>query len=510
MSEAFDPYRKWLGIPPSQQPPHHYRLLGIELYESDVEVIDTAAGQRMSYLQELAGGQYVKESQKLLNEVSAARRLLLDPKRKAEYDAELKAKLSTAVPSPPPVAPPPIVRPEVPTGPFVQRSSAPEEETITLNISNATSKLKARDGAPAVKPAAAKTPAAKAPTLKQPSAVGPDAADPHASAASRPVRPRKSINVPAVALVMVVLAGVGVYLARSRSTGVEEYGVEEHGVQVLQPGVVDSSDDAYADRLLQMQKEEQAILKAKLEALNQKPAKDAPSIFNVPNKSAAGPAPTKPTAAPVVIASPTVPQKSIFDLPMTGAATTAAAPATATPSATGATATAASTAPTLSAAEQKAAEDRARAELEASAKAAAAAFTPPGGLPVLVTPSATPTGTAKSSGTAKPSGTPVPSATKLTYSERKAAERAAKAKAAAATPTGTAAAKPIEDVKPTEDAKPNPAADAKPAAADKPASKDPAASQELKPVNAAEPNEAGKKTSAAQAPDKPADDAAKP
>jgi hypothetical protein len=26
----FDPYRKWLGIPPKDQPPHYYRLLGIE------------------------------------------------------------------------------------------------------------------------------------------------------------------------------------------------------------------------------------------------------------------------------------------------------------------------------------------------------------------------------------------------------------------------------------------------------------------------------------------------
>src|SRR5690349_4907560 len=111
MAEAFDPYRKWLGIPPSQQPPHHYRLLGIELFEADPEVIDTAANQRMSYLQELAGGPNVKESQKLLNEVASARRCLLDKKRKEEYDAGLKAKLPAAAPpaATPPV-PPPIAK----------------------------------------------------------------------------------------------------------------------------------------------------------------------------------------------------------------------------------------------------------------------------------------------------------------------------------------------------------------------------------------------------------------
>jgi hypothetical protein len=32
MAADFDPYHKWLGIPPPQQPPHHYRLLGIDLY----------------------------------------------------------------------------------------------------------------------------------------------------------------------------------------------------------------------------------------------------------------------------------------------------------------------------------------------------------------------------------------------------------------------------------------------------------------------------------------------
>ena len=43
MAEGFDPYHKWLGIPPKDQPPNHYRLLGIELFESDPEVIDMAA-----------------------------------------------------------------------------------------------------------------------------------------------------------------------------------------------------------------------------------------------------------------------------------------------------------------------------------------------------------------------------------------------------------------------------------------------------------------------------------
>src|SRR5262245_13277758 len=70
MNGHFDPYYIWLGIPPAQQPPHHYRLLGVEVFESDWEVIDSAANQRMTYLQELASGDHIKESQQLLNAIA--------------------------------------------------------------------------------------------------------------------------------------------------------------------------------------------------------------------------------------------------------------------------------------------------------------------------------------------------------------------------------------------------------------------------------------------------------
>jgi len=39
---AFDPYHRWLGIPPAEQPPNHYRLLSLPLFESDLDVIETA------------------------------------------------------------------------------------------------------------------------------------------------------------------------------------------------------------------------------------------------------------------------------------------------------------------------------------------------------------------------------------------------------------------------------------------------------------------------------------
>lgn len=90
MPEKFDPYYKWLGIPPKDQPPNHYRLLAIEPFEPDSEVIDAAANRLMAYLQELTSGPHIDAAQQLLNEIAAARVCLLSGQRKSAYDAELR------------------------------------------------------------------------------------------------------------------------------------------------------------------------------------------------------------------------------------------------------------------------------------------------------------------------------------------------------------------------------------------------------------------------------------
>ena len=89
----FDPYHKWLGIPPKDQPPHHYRLLAIDLFESDADVIDAAANRQMAYVQQRAMGEHQGDSQRLLNELSAARVCLLNPQKKRAYDAKLREQL---------------------------------------------------------------------------------------------------------------------------------------------------------------------------------------------------------------------------------------------------------------------------------------------------------------------------------------------------------------------------------------------------------------------------------
>lgn len=102
MSEQFDPYRKWLGIPPEEQPPHHYRLLGLVPFESDTEVIATAADGRMALLKQFQNGPFSSYSQQLLNEVAAARLCLLQPEKRSAYDAELRQRLSNGAPQKPP------------------------------------------------------------------------------------------------------------------------------------------------------------------------------------------------------------------------------------------------------------------------------------------------------------------------------------------------------------------------------------------------------------------------
>jgi serine/threonine protein kinase len=93
MSAPFDPYHKWLGIAADEQPASLYRLLGVRPFESDPDVIDTAADQRMRLLKSFQGGKHGALSQKLLNEISRARQRLLDPKERADYDALLKEQM---------------------------------------------------------------------------------------------------------------------------------------------------------------------------------------------------------------------------------------------------------------------------------------------------------------------------------------------------------------------------------------------------------------------------------
>ena len=53
---SFDPYLNWLGIPPHEQPPNFYRLLGVVLFESNPEVIQQAADRQSLRVGRVPGG----------------------------------------------------------------------------------------------------------------------------------------------------------------------------------------------------------------------------------------------------------------------------------------------------------------------------------------------------------------------------------------------------------------------------------------------------------------------
>ncbi len=106
MTESFDPYLKWLGIAPKDQPPHHYRLLGIDLFTDDPEVIEASASRQMAHVRTYQSGQHASLSQQLLNEIATAKICLLKPEMKAAYDRELKRRPEPARKPPAQNAPP--------------------------------------------------------------------------------------------------------------------------------------------------------------------------------------------------------------------------------------------------------------------------------------------------------------------------------------------------------------------------------------------------------------------
>ena len=101
MSDDFNPYHKWLGIPLSEQPADYYRLLGIARFEGDLDVITGASDQRMQFLRTMQTGKRGKLVDKLLNEIANAKVCLLNKEKKAAYDQKLRKPEATEAASKP-------------------------------------------------------------------------------------------------------------------------------------------------------------------------------------------------------------------------------------------------------------------------------------------------------------------------------------------------------------------------------------------------------------------------
>ena len=88
--EKFDPYHRWLGIPPHEQPPTLYRLLGLSDFESDREVITEASYRQIGHVKQYASGPHRDAATKVLNELAKAQVILLDPRKKTQYDISIQ------------------------------------------------------------------------------------------------------------------------------------------------------------------------------------------------------------------------------------------------------------------------------------------------------------------------------------------------------------------------------------------------------------------------------------
>ncbi|MGE0755666.1 MAG: FHA domain-containing protein [Pirellulaceae bacterium] len=115
----YDVYYMWLGIAPEEQPPHHYRLLGIPLFEQNTDVIAIAAEKQLSHVKRLAVNQYTQVGQRLLDEIATAKLCLLRPEKRAAYDAQLRTTLESR---PQPKSPTAYQIPSHDTGPWRLRS----------------------------------------------------------------------------------------------------------------------------------------------------------------------------------------------------------------------------------------------------------------------------------------------------------------------------------------------------------------------------------------------------
>jgi hypothetical protein len=89
-------YEKWLGIKEEHQPPNWYRLLSLDAFEDDSEIIANAVDSRMGFIRQFQSGEHAKVAAEILNELARARAVLLHPQKKAAYDAQLKASAASS------------------------------------------------------------------------------------------------------------------------------------------------------------------------------------------------------------------------------------------------------------------------------------------------------------------------------------------------------------------------------------------------------------------------------
>lgn len=169
--QGFDPYYEWLAIPPAEQPPNLYRLLGLQTHEPNPEVIEFAADRQMLFLRGFRSSPRWPYAEALLNAVARAKIELLDPRRKQAYDQSLLQAEQRRLNHPAPLVQSPTEFQLVPTRetqPGMTAANSPA--AIALAEIAAAAMPKTATPAATATATAAKTPAAPGPRRHSPSA----------------------------------------------------------------------------------------------------------------------------------------------------------------------------------------------------------------------------------------------------------------------------------------------------------------------------------------------------
>jgi hypothetical protein len=91
-----DVYRDWLKIEATNRPLDFYQILKLSRFEDNIGKIRDNYRKLNQYIRKFATGDYIEESQKLLNEIAKAMLCLTDTARKLEYDISLGRKVGVA------------------------------------------------------------------------------------------------------------------------------------------------------------------------------------------------------------------------------------------------------------------------------------------------------------------------------------------------------------------------------------------------------------------------------
>ena len=219
MDNSFDPYHQWLGIPKEDQPPNHYRLLGLDMFEENEQVIARVGERQIMHVDKFTSGEHHAVAQQILSQLSIARQVLLDPERRSAYNDELRQGTASRSSSPPPVSSvPPVTSvppvnsvPPVATVPIVADAPAEEAELPVAKQLPEEGSTSSTEPPEFVAPAAVAQDAKETPAVFVPAPVD-GLKEPTTSAAS-PRRSSKGMWIAAGGTLagLALLAGIGFF-----------------------------------------------------------------------------------------------------------------------------------------------------------------------------------------------------------------------------------------------------------------------------------------------------------